>query len=174
MLRFSSTPFLNPPFPSALTRPILPHPKELLWGVWLRYCCHSGDCIERLCRLYIRVSLCCSNVVWVLGGCVIKTTPSERRWRVRKLWWWCHVSSILSFPLPCFFPSILIPSSLGLGSLSVRVLRCVLCHSRSRVWGCMEGGGSVLLVSGLHFVSITEVISINQWACTHIMGRKWL
>ncbi len=36
----------------------------------------------------------------------------------------------------------------------------------------MEGGGSVPVVSGLHFVSITKVISINQWVCTQIMCRK--
>lgn len=95
--------FLNP-FPSTLTQPILPHPKELLWGIWLRYCCHSGDCIERHCRLYIRVSLCCTNVVWVSGGLVIKTTPSERRRRVGKLGWWCYVSSLLSLLSPLFSP----------------------------------------------------------------------
>lgn len=108
-----------------------------------------------------------------LGGCVIKTTLTKRRRREGKLGWRCRETMLLPFfprPHPPHPRSLFLRAGI-IYRKSVEMWAS--CHSRSGAGGCMEGGGSVLLVSGLHFVSITEVISINQWVCTQIMGRKW-
>ncbi len=121
---------------------------------------------------YILVSVYSALMLFgFLGGCIIKTTLSERRQREGKLVWRCHESMFLPF----FPPHNPRPHSLFLRAgiiyrKSVEIWGS--CHSRSGVGACMEGGGSVPLVSGLHFVSITKVISINQWGCTQIMCRR--
>lgn len=97
-----------------------------------------------------------------VGGCVIKTTLSERRRQEGKLPW-SHVSST----------PILVPSSFGLGSFTVRVLRCEARAIRGQGLGDAWKEEAAFPVSGLYFVSITEVISINQWFWAQIMGRKW-
>ncbi len=72
---------------------------------------------------YILVSVYAALMLFgFLGGCVIKTTLSERRRREGKLGWRCHEAMFLPF-FPPHNP-VLIPSSLGLGSFTVRVLRC--------------------------------------------------